>query len=128
MDLSKYATKNSDTGAKLQVRSPDGDDIKDCFITLMGKDSKAYKAIERKRQQEIMDRVSRGKKGLSVNADKLAEQRLDDLAELTVDMGALEIEGKKIGKDKELARKAYSDYPFLAEQAWEFIEDRANFF
>lgn len=128
MDLSKYETKNSDTGAQMQVLDPNGDPIKGAKITLLGKDSKAHKAIDRKRQQAAIDRMAKGKKALGMKAETLAEQSLDDLAELTLDMGPLEIDGKKIGADKTLIRQAYERYPFLAEQSREFIEDRANFF
>ena len=127
MDLGKFETKNADTGAEMQVVDPNGEPIKGAKIKLLGKDSQVHKKIDFKRQQSAIDRMAKGKKAFGLKAETLNEQSLDDLAELTLDMGVLEIDKKKIGSDKALIREAYKRFPFLAEQAREFIEDRANF-
>ena len=125
--MNQYETKQSDTGVEMQVYDPDGEPIKGAKIKLLGKDSQVHKKIDFKRQQSAIDRMAKGKKAFGLKAETLNEQSLDDLAELTLDMGNLEIDKKKIGSDKALIRETYKRFPFLAEQAREFIENRANF-
>ena len=129
MDLTQYSTSKADTGAQMQVYDIHGQKAEGVFITLLGQDSKVFRAIERRKQQDMINRMSqrKGKRGIDLDPDQIVEDSLQELTDLTVDMGKLTFGKDKIGSDKELIKRAYREYPWLADQAREFIADRANF-
>lgn len=130
-DLSTLKTVKADTGAVMDVLHPQTDEpIKGMTITLLGQDSEVYRKIQKVRQQATINRMAKGKKAVDLDAEKLAEDTIDDLVKLTVAW-----EGFREGKadlqcNEETVRRIYSDpaYAWLKEQVQAFIGDRANFF
>lgn len=130
MDLSKLKTSKSEQGAVLQVLHPSTEEaIKGMTITLLGQDSSVYRKIQLGKQQAALNRMAKGKKVADLNAEKLAEDTLDDLVSLTLDWTGFELDGKKLECTPENVLKVYGDneLSWLKEQVNEFIGDRANF-
>lgn len=130
MDLSKLKTSKSEQGAVLQILHPSTEEpIKGMTITLLGQDSSVYRKIQLGKQQAALNRMAKGKKVADLNAEKLAEDTLDDLVSLTIDWTGFELDGKKLECTPENVLNVYSDVglSWLKEQVNEFIGDRANF-
>ena len=130
LDLNEFKTDLANTGARMPVRHPLTDaEVDGAGVYLLGLDSDVAKAIDRKKAQRMIDQLARKKgKLVQLDADQLASEALDELVDLTVKVEGLQMDGQEIGKDKALIRQAYEQYAWLAEQAREFIGDRANFF
>lgn len=130
-DLSTLKTVKADTGAVMDVLHPQTDEpIKGMTITLLGQDSEVYRKIQQARQQVTINRMAKGKKAVDLDAEKLAEDTIDDLVKLTVGWEGF-AEGKtRLEFSKEAAHRIYSDpgYAWLKDQVQAFIGDRANFF
>jgi hypothetical protein len=117
----------ADTGAELQLRDLDEEIIKGVTITLLGKDSKVYTRILRDRQQAMLTRMQKGRKGASLDADKMAEDSLDDLVKLTLGWEGVQDEKGSMKFTPENALRLYKDVPSVREQVEQFIAERANF-
>jgi hypothetical protein len=117
----------ADTGAVMQLRGLDEEVLKGLTITLLGKDSKVYRDILRERQQVMLNRLSKGRKGADLNAAKMAEDSLDDLVRLTLSWEGIEDEKGALKFNPENVRRLYEDVPSIREQVEQFIAERVNF-
>ena len=75
-----------------------------------------------------MNRISKGKKAVDFDAEKLAEDSIDDLVKLTVSWEGFTLDSKKLDCTPENVRKVYNEWSWIKEQVSEFVADRANFF
>ncbi|NBT33778.1 MAG: hypothetical protein EBT13_18255, partial [Rhodobacteraceae bacterium] len=116
-------------GATMQVRHPETEEAIDGMtITLLGQDSAVYRKIQLAKQQAALSRISKGKKAVDLDAEKLAEDSIDDLVKLTVDWEGFTLDGKALEATEDNVRMVYAEWNWIKEQAQEFVADRANFF
>jgi hypothetical protein len=119
----------ADDGAVLNIVHPETEELIDGMtITLLGQDSKVYRKIQLAKQQAALNRISKGKKAVDFDAEKLAEDSIDDLVKLTVAWEGFTLDSKKLDCTPENVRKVYNEWSWIKEQVAEFVADRANFF
>lgn len=129
MDLNSLKPVKADKGATLAIVHPETEEpIEGMTITLLGQDSAVYRKIQLAKQQAILNRMAKGKKMVDLDAEKLAEDTIDDLVKLTVKWTGFEMNGEDLPCTPENCRMVYSDWPWIREQAQEFVANRANFF
>lgn len=129
MDLSQLKTVKSDEGATLQILHPSTmEPIEGMTITLLGQDSQVYRKLSLGKQQAALNRMNKGKKAADLDAEKLSEDSINDLVKLTVSWTGFERDGKPVEFTDVNVKNIYHEFPFIREQAQEFIADRANFF
>ena len=116
---------NPTTGEELCYEIEDGVETP-MFLTMVSLDSSIYK----KSQRRIIDRRLKQQskfRSAKLNAAQLEEETLFTLADCTTG-GALYADGEEVivtpGAD---ALKLYKRFPWIKEQASEFMEDRSNF-
>lgn len=128
-DLNSLKPVMADDGAVLQIVHPETEEVIDGMtITLLGQDSKVYRKIQLAKQQAALNRISKGKKAVDFDAEKLAEDSIDDLVKLTVSWEGFTLDSKKLDCTPENVRKVYNEWSWIKEQVSEFVADRANFF
>lgn len=128
-DLNSLKPVKADDGAVLEIKHPDTEEvIPDMTITLLGQDSKVYRKIQMAKQQAVLTRISKGKRAIDLDAEKLAEDSIDDLVQLTVDWSGFALDGKTLEPTPENIRLVYNEWAWIKEQATEFVADRSNFF
>jgi hypothetical protein len=129
MDLNSLKPVMADDGAVLNIVHPESEEvIEGMTITLLGQDSKVYRKIQLAKQQTALNRISKGKKAVDFDAEKLAEDSIDDLVKLTVDWTGFTLDGSKLDCTPDNVRKVYGEWAWIKEQVAEFVAERANFF
>lgn len=129
MDLNNLKPTRAEEGAVMEVLHPDTEEvIEGMTITLLGQDSSVFKNLKRRKQNAMLTRMSKGKKAVSMDADTLERDALDEVVALTVDWKGFELDGKKLSFNEENARMVYSEHEWLMQQAQEFVANRSNFF
>jgi len=121
-------TDLADTGAIMQVMY-DGtyDPIKGMTVTLKGTDSAFYRKGKLKKEQAIIDRQINSKGKAKIDAEKLYEDSIEDLATMTVSWSGFEEDGKPIECTAKNAARVYEEYSFIKEQVQAFVNERDNF-
>ncbi len=129
MDLNDLKPVKAEDGATLQILHPETEEpIDGMTITLLGQDSSVYKKMQLAKQQAILNRMAKGKKGADLDAERLSNEAIDDLVKLTVSWTGFTLEGKELKPTADNVRKVYSDWAWIKDQASEFVANRANFF
>lgn len=129
MDLNALKPVKADKGATLDILHPETEEpIDGMSITLLGQDSAVYRKLQLSKQQAILNRMAKGKKAADLDAEKLAEDTIDDLVKLTVKWTGFEINGEALAATPENFRMVYTEWPWIREQAQEFVANRSNFF
>lgn len=129
MDLNSLKPVKADKGATLEVLHPETEEpIEGMTITLLGQDSAVYRKLQLTKQQAILNRMAKGKKAAELDAEKLADESIDDLVKLTVKWTGFEVNGEALAATPENFRTVYTEWPWIREQAAEFVANRANFF
>lgn len=129
MDLNSLKPVMADDGAVLNIAHPETEEvIEGMTITLLGQDSKVYRKIQLAKQQTALNRISKGKKAVDFDAEKLAEDSIDDLVKLTVSWTGFTLDGDKLECTPDNVRKVYGEWVWIKEQVAEFVAERANFF
>jgi hypothetical protein len=129
MDLNKLKTAKADEGVLMEVRHPETEEnIEGMSITLLGQDSAIYRKIALAKQQVALNRISKGKKIADFDAEKMAEDSVDDLVKMTLAWTGFSLDGKELKPTPENFRMVYAEWPWIKEQAQEFVANRANFF
>lgn len=128
-------------GAEMELENPATREGTGIFLKLLGPDSKEYQDIERQIQAASLERsIKRRKKQNLTEADllnALTESQPTNVKRVTActagwrdaDLkdGVILIDGKETEFSKEAARKLYERFPWIVEQALEFIRERGNF-
>lgn len=128
-DLNSLKPVKADDGAVLHIAHPESEEvIEGMTITLLGQDSKVYRKIQLAKQQAALNRISKGKRAVDLDAEKLAEDSIDDLVKLTVAWEGFKLDDVKLDCTPENVRKVYNEWSWIKEQVSEFVADRANFF
>lgn len=129
MDLNSLKPVKADKGATLEIVHPETEEvIEGMTITLLGQDSAVYRKLQLSKQQVLLNRMAKGKKAAELDAEKLAEDTIDDLVKLTVKWTGFEINGETLAPTPENFHMVYTEWPWIKEQASEFVSNRANFF
>lgn len=125
LDVKRFANE----GAKMPIRHPaTGEEItsgagkekKAWFLRLLGSDSDTYRnAIKRRFESR------RGKNTKKIDLDEAEVDAARLLAKCTTDC-YLVLNGEVVKPDVDILTKIYLQYPWLKEQAEEFMGDRAN--
>jgi len=130
MDLLKLdVVKQANSGALLELVHPSTGDLltdekgknpKTFFLRLLGSDSDTYRnAIKRRFEQ------TQGKKKQKVDLDEAQRKGAELLARCTTECYLIE-DGKAVECTHSEMMRLYLKYPWLREQAEEFIGDRSN--
>jgi len=126
MDLSGFNfSENSDKGVEVVLRHPVTDEPLDIKVTVVGSDSKRYKAASHRVQNRSLSR-GRGK----ITAERLEANGLEILSECVLDWENVEDselfdEVPKCNKENVL--KFLKKHTWAKEQIDSFIADRSNF-
>lgn len=117
MDISElYTVDACNEGAELQIVSPVTGKETDCYITVAGIDSKAFREAERNLKRKLV-------KGDASIDDVTAEA----LASSVISWQGFESDGKEWKFNKKNAIALFKNSPAIANQVDRFIADRANF-
>jgi hypothetical protein len=128
-DLNSLKPVKADDGAIFQVFHPEYEEaIVGMTITLLGQDSKVYRKIQLAKQQAALNRISKGKRAVDLDAEKLAEDSVDDLVKLTVAWTGFTLDGAALDCTPENVKRVYTEWAWIKEQVQEFVADRSNFF
>jgi hypothetical protein len=128
-DLNSLKPVKADDGATLQIVHPESEEVIDGMtITLLGQDSKVYRKIQLAKQQAALNRIAKGKKAIDLDAEKLAEDSIDDLVQLTTGWTGFVLDGNLLECTPENIRTVYGEWAWIKEQVQEFVADRSNFF
>jgi hypothetical protein len=128
-DLNLLKPVMADDGAVLNIVHPETEEvIEGMTITVLGQDSKIYRKLQLGKQQAALNRMSKGKKVLDLDAEKLSEDSIDDLVKITIGWTGLSLDKKELEFTPENVRTVYTEWAWIKEQVQEFVGNRANFF
>ena len=129
MDLNALKKIDLDKPSTFEVIDPATDEPqKGMTITILGQDSAVYRQLQTKKQQAILNRMAKGKKIADLDAEKLAEDTINDLVVLTVSWTGFTMDKEPAPCTPDNVRLVYTAMPWIREQAQEFVNNRANFF
>tara|TARA_R110002126_G_scaffold148502_1_gene294485 strand:- start:384 stop:791 length:408 start_codon:yes stop_codon:yes gene_type:complete len=128
-DLNLLKPVMADDGAVLNIVHPETEEvIEGMTITVLGQDSKIYRKLQLGKQQAALNRMSKGKKALDLDAEKLSEDSIDDLVKITIGWTGFSLDKKELEFTPENVRTVYTEWAWIKEQVQEFVGNRANFF
>jgi hypothetical protein len=128
-DLNSLKPVKADDGAVLEVAHPESEEaIPGMTITLLGQDSKVYRKIQLAKQQALLNRIAKGKKVADLDAEKMAQDGIDDLVQLTTAWTGFTLDGAALDCTPENVKRVYAEWAWIKEQVQEFVADRSNFF
>ena len=114
MDINNLYTQDlHDEGAEMQVKDAEGNPL-DCFITLVGVDSKRWRDLLRGQQRKLQAG------GYDADGAGL-------LAGATLSWRGFTANGEDLPFSKEAAALLYEKAPYIAQQVDLFIANRTNF-
>ena len=114
MDLKAlYTVEAHESGSEIQVISPLSGEKTDFHITVMGPDSKQYRAAVRAFHTALIEKADGGE--------------IDMLVAITKGWRGLSNGKKQVEFSSGAAKELYENSPFVAEQVDRFIADRKNF-
>src|SRR5690349_531358 len=121
MDLSLLDTrKGAEQGFELTLTHPQtGADLPG-RIRLLGQDSAAWQDKLRELVQRRVARLARNKKNVA-SMEELDADTIEQLAAVTQGWSGIAFGGADYPFSAENARKLYSDYPWIREQAYEAV-------
>ena len=127
MDITDiYTAEACEKGAEMQVINPITGKKTDCFITVMGVDSVAFRNGKRKGSRAILEAVSNASKGDDLSPIEFATTA-DVLAGVTTGWRGFTNKGKEFPFSNENVIALYLNSPDIANQVDIFIANRANF-
>jgi hypothetical protein len=132
-DLSKMDTaRTAEDGAVLEPLF-DGSKIidettkKPAWIRLRGVDSRESVAAQHAVMNRQLKKHLGRKSEVKTTSEELDVQSIDLLAKATMSWGGWYLEGKEFVCNVDNARLLYTRFPWIREQAQEFVNDRANY-
>jgi hypothetical protein len=134
MDLTKFDTKAAaQAGADLHLNNPatgallyDDESGEAVAIQLLGSDSREYQAAGHRAATKRLDQAGRSGR-IKLTADELDEERLACLLDVTTGWSYITVGGEHLECTRVNARRVYTDFPWIREQAENFVNDRGNF-
>lgn len=128
-DLNSLKPVKADEGATLELVHPETEEvISGLTITLLGQDSKVYRKLLLSKQQAALNRIAKGKKAVDYDAEKMADDSIDDLVKLTISWTGVTVSGETLECTPDNVRRVYNEWNWVKEQVQEFVADRSNFF
>jgi hypothetical protein len=133
MDLESFATRSkAEEGAPMEVRNPVTqepllqDDGQPVTITLAGSDSDRFQRVQRHNLNRRLK--NSGRRGnVTLTAEELDAEKIETLVACTISWSGIQRRGAPIDCTPDNARSVYKDFPWVREQADEFVNDRVNF-
>lgn len=120
MDINElYTAPLHDKGAEVQIKNPITSELTDCWIKVVGVDSKRFRDSQRKRQREVLDALRDSK--------PLNDDEFGILVDATIGWKGFTNKGKEWKFSKANVKVLYKNSPKIAEQVDRFVADRRNF-
>lgn len=127
MDLAALDTrKGAEQGFELQLTHPQSGVPLAGRITLLGQDSQAWEDKLRELLKARVARLQRNRKNVA-SVEELEADAVEQLVAVTQGWSGLSFAGEAYAYTAENARKLYTGYPWIREQAYEAVNDRGNF-
>jgi hypothetical protein len=124
MDFAQLATAQAHAqGAECNIKNPLNGEPTDVFITIMGADSREWRAAKKAQTSQILKAKSQGKEE-SLDFDKMD---VDALVSVTLGWRGIAKDGEDYEFNKKNARELYQDAPGVVTQLLEFLGDGENF-
>lgn len=141
MDVSQLdVIKKSNEGFEFQVYNPATGALTGMYITVLGRDSDAYRKLQNQQNRVRMERMTQGGRlRLSVmpSPEEIEREALELLVACTVRWrqladgdqykDTLTVSGEEWVCTRETVARLYKEYPVMREQADSAISERANF-
>ena len=124
MDIkSLYTLESHEKGAELNLLSPLDGKPTDCYLTVVGSDSVAWRESELNGKRRVLELFKSGEGDNTKHNEVIAET----LAGAVVGWKGFEDKGKELKFDKAFLKELFINSPFIADQVDTFIGNRANF-
>ena len=124
MDFAQLATAQAHAeGAECNIKNPLNGEPTDVFITIMGSDSREWRAAKKNQTSQILKAKSQGKEE-SLDFDRMD---VDALLSVTIDWRGIIKDGEEFEFNKKNARELYQDAPGVVSQLLEFLGNGENF-
>lgn len=135
MDLSSLDTSaQASKGATLELRDPmtdsvlrDEDSGEAVTLTLIGSDAKSYQQAAHKSLNRRLNKKITKAGRLKLSAEELEDDAFALLLISTTGWSHVIVDGNELQFSEINARMVYERFPWIREQADEFINDRMNF-
>lgn len=114
-----YTAEAHESGAEVRIVNPETGENTDCYITIVGVDSKTFRSAKRKWQRKALDAIRDNK--------AIPDDDFGLLIDAAVDWRGFESEGKELAFSKKSLKALFNGAPLIADQVDKFIHDRANF-
>jgi hypothetical protein len=119
----------AESGVKVTLKGLDGTDLP-CGLVLLGGDSKAYRAAQRKLTRARLERTQqlRGKLADDKTLDQADAEEIEALADVTIGWwGMVDSKQKEVQFSREGVIALYTQFPIIREQADNAVVDRTRF-
>lgn len=124
MDFKDLATAEAHAaGAECNILNPLTNEPTDVFITVMGSDSREWRAAKKAQMSQIIKAKSEDKEA-SLDFDKMD---VDALVSVTLDWRGIVKDGEEFKFTKAHARELYADAPSVVAQLLKFLGNGENF-
>jgi hypothetical protein len=124
MDFAQLATAQTHAqGAECNITNPLNGEPTDVFITIMGADSREWRAAKKAQTSQILKAKSQSKEE-GLDFDKMD---VDALVSVTLEWRGIAKDGKDYEFSKKNARELYQDAPGVVTQLLEFLGNGENF-
>lgn len=127
MDISELYTADAhNDGAEMRVKSPLSGELTECYITVSGLDSKAFRSAEMKGKRKVLaayrDAVAED------NHENLEREVIaETLADATIGWRGFTSNGKELKFSRKSIYELYLNSPNISDQVDTFIANRKNF-
>jgi hypothetical protein len=124
IDLSSLdSAARADEGARLHLVHPTTNEELGISLHLAGIDSAAH----RRAVSIAANRRAKGGFRKQVTLEQVQEESIETLAACTLAWEGVRVDGKELAFSHAAAVSLYTRFPWLREQAEQFISDRANY-
>lgn len=131
MDLSQFDTSREGLTSDLVLLHPTkgtplaDEDGKQVVITLLGSDSKEFRAAAHAVANKRLSR--KGRRQQRATAEEVEQAAIETLAAITAGWSNLVVDGETLPCNKKNVISVYNRFPWILEQVEEHVHDRENF-
>lgn len=127
LDLAAFDTrKGAEAGMDLALTHPQTGATLPATLQLLGADSDAWHEKQAELLQARVNRLAKNKKNLA-SVEELEHDSIELLVAVTTGWRDLVLDGAPLAWNPENARRLYTRFPWIREQAFEAVNDRGNF-
>jgi hypothetical protein len=124
MDISEFYTADLHAeGAEVRIKNPLTGKLTDCYIKVVGMDSKAFRVADSKGKRSLLSAAAGGGDIEQAKLDAIAQT----LADSTIGWRGFTDNGKELEFSIDKAVALYANSPVIANQVDIFISNRRNF-